>query len=166
MFDPDPCDVEAATIVPAPPEEVFDFLSRLENHWRIAGRFVDVVSLDEASHGAAGGTVRMHGPLGVRRSARTTVTAVRAPRLLIGVAELPGGTRARVSWTLAGRLGQTRVRLAAHVEHASPLDRALLALGGRAWLRRRFGDTLAELQRELAADRDAAVEAPRSAART
>lgn len=166
MFDSDPCDVEAATIVAAPPEEVFRFLSRLENHWRIAGRFLDVVSLDEESHGAAGGTVRMRGPLGVRRSARTTVTALRAPRLLIGVAELPGGTRARVSWTLAGRLGQTRVRLAAHVEHASPLDRTLLAMGGRAWLRRRFGDTLGALQREFAAEPDAPAEAPRSAARS
>jgi uncharacterized protein YndB with AHSA1/START domain len=137
----DPADIGCATIVAAPPEDVFEFLSRLENHWRIAGRFVQVVSVDHDR----GGTVRLRGPLGVRRTARTTVTAVRAPRLIIGVAELPGGTRARVSWTLAGRLGETRVRLAAHVEHATRLDRALLALGGRAWLQRRFVDTLREL---------------------
>ena len=98
-----------------------------------------MVALDDGP----GGTVRMRGPLGLRRTAHTTVTAMREPRLLIGIAELPGGTRARVSWTLAGRLGQTRVRLAAHVEHAAPLDRALLRLGGRVWLRRRFRDTLA-----------------------
>ncbi len=138
---PDPGDIECATIVAAPPEDVFEFLSRLENHWRIAGRFLRVVCVDHDR----GGTVRMRGPLGVRRTARTTVTAVRAPRLIIGVAELPGGTRARVSWTLAGRLGETRVRLAAHVEHATLLDRALLTLGGRAWLQRRFVDTLREL---------------------
>jgi uncharacterized protein YndB with AHSA1/START domain len=138
----DPADIGCATIVAAPPEDVFEFLSRLENHWRIAGRFLRVVSVD---HDDRGGTVQMRGPLGVRRTARTTVTAVRAPRLIIGVAELPGGTRARVSWTLAGRLGETRVRLTAHVEHATRLDRALLALGGRAWLQRRFVDTLREL---------------------
>jgi uncharacterized protein YndB with AHSA1/START domain len=134
-------DLEAETVVAAPPDEVFEFLSQLENHWRIAGPFLEVVSVDADR----GGTVRMCGPLGMRRTAHTTVTAVRAPRLIIGEAELPGGTRARVSWTLADRLGQTRVQLAAHVERATPLDRVLLALGGRFWLRRRFADTLREL---------------------
>jgi uncharacterized protein YndB with AHSA1/START domain len=136
-------EVEATAVVAAPPDEVFEFLSRLENHWRIAGRFVEVVSVN----GDPGGTVRVRGPLGVRRTAHITVTAMRAPRLIIGVAELPAGTRARVSWTLASRLGDTAIRLAVQVEHASTLDRALLALGGHIWLQRRFADTLRELAR-------------------
>ena len=134
--------IEAEALVPAAPEDVFEFLVPLGNHWRIADPFIEVLELDE---GGRGGRVRLHGPLGVRRTARTSVTAVHSPRLIIGTAELPGGTRARVSWTLADRLGSTRVRLAAEVEHARGPDRLLLALGGRLWLRRRFARTLERL---------------------
>jgi hypothetical protein len=64
---------------------------------------------------------------------------------MIGVAELPGGTRARVSWTLAGRVNRTRVRLAADIERTAPLDRVVLALGGRAYMQRLFRRTLEQL---------------------
>jgi hypothetical protein len=60
-----------------------------------------------------------------------------------------------VSWTLAGRFGQTRVQLAAEVEQATQLDRLLLALGGRAWLRRRFAFGLERLAARFAAARPA-----------
>jgi uncharacterized protein YndB with AHSA1/START domain len=146
-----PADIEAAALVPAPPEEVFAFLSDLRNHWRLADRFVEVVTLESSDGSQAnGGQVRVRGPLGIRRTATTRVVAAREPRLIIGTAELPGGSRARVSWILAGRLGSTRVRLAADIERASAIDRALLALGGRWWLRRRFASTLERLGRELA----------------
>ena len=149
-------DVEAVALVPASPDEVFAFLSDLGNHWRLADRFVEVLTLD-ASDGvhADGGRVRLRGPLGLRRTAHTRVVVARAPRLLIGTAELGDGTRARVSWTLAGRLGSTRVRLAAEIERARPLDRLVLAAGGRWWLRRRFASTLERLERELAEQRGA-----------
>ena len=137
-----PADIEATALIPAPPEEVFEFLCDLENHWRIAHRHLTVVSLNGDGDG---GVVRVKGPLGLRRTATTHVTASRRPRLLIGIAELPGGTRARVSWTLAGRMSQTRVRLAADVEHARPLDRLLLSLGGTIWMRRVFRDALGHL---------------------
>src|SRR5256714_15246333 len=98
-------DVEAAALVPAAPEDVFAFLSDLRNHWRLADRFVEVVTLETSEGGAAdGGTVRVRGPLGLRRTATTRVVAAREPRLMIGTAELPGGTRARVSWGLGKRL--------------------------------------------------------------
>ena len=74
---------------------------------------------------------------------------------MIGTAELGGGTRARVSWTLAGRLGDTRVRLAAEIERTGRLDRMLLFLGGRWWLRRLFESTLDRLADELARGDDA-----------
>jgi uncharacterized protein YndB with AHSA1/START domain len=137
-----PADIEAAALIPAPPDVVFEFLCDLGNHWRLADRHVKVVSLDGDNNG---GVVRIQGPLGVRRTARTHVTATRKPRLIIGTAELEGGTRARVSWTLAGRMSQTRVRLAANVEYAAPLDRLLLTLGGRIWMRRMFRHTLGQL---------------------
>jgi uncharacterized protein YndB with AHSA1/START domain len=135
-------DIEATALIPAPPEEVFEFLCDLANHWRLADRHLRVVALDGDKDGAV---VRIRGPLGVRRTAHTHVTASRRPRLVIGVAELGDGTRARVSWTLAGRMNQTRVRLAADVENATPLDRMLLALGGRIWMRRVFRHALARL---------------------
>jgi uncharacterized protein YndB with AHSA1/START domain len=137
-----PADIEAAALIPAPPEEVFEFLCDLSNHWRLTDRHLSVVELNGDSDGA---TVRLKGPLGLRRTVHTHVTASRRPRLMIGVAEIQDGTRARVSWTLAGRMNQTRVRLAADVEHAAPLDRMLLALGGRIWMRRMFRHALARL---------------------
>jgi carbon monoxide dehydrogenase subunit G len=141
-----PADIEAAALIPAPPEEVFEFLCDLSNHWRLTGRHLKAVELNGDKDGA---TVRIRGPLGLRRTAHTHVTASRRPRLIIGVAQLEGGTRARVSWTLAGRMNQTRVRLAADVEHVAPLDRVLLALGGRVWMRRMFRHALARLARRF-----------------
>jgi uncharacterized protein YndB with AHSA1/START domain len=143
--------IEADGVVPASPGEVFDFLSDLANHWRLVDRFVEVIELD-GPPGAApdSGLVRLRGPLGVRRTVRTRVSAARRPRLIVGTAELGEHTLARVSWTLAGRPGQTRVRLAAEVEHVGTLDRLLLELGGRAWLRRRFAHALEALAQRFA----------------
>src|SRR3954447_11979903 len=133
----DPADIEATALVPARPEEVFDFLADLDNHWLLAAHAVRVVSLD----GATGGFVQIRGPLGIHRTARTRVTAERSPRLLIGVAELGESTRARGGGggaggavgrgPRAGRPHRPRARRPPHVEHATPLDRALLSLGGR-----------------------------------
>ena len=143
-------DVEAAALISAPCEVVFDFLADLENHWRVTDRFVEVVSLNHPGGGNPnGGLVRVRGPLGLRRTVTTRVVASRPPRLLIGTAEIPGRTRARVSWSLAGHLESTRVRLAATVERAGAADRLLLALGGRRWLRRRFERTLENLAAAL-----------------
>jgi uncharacterized protein YndB with AHSA1/START domain len=143
-------DVEATALVPASPAEVFDFLDDLGNHWIVADRFVEVVDLHRAAGGRPeGGLVRLRGPLGLRRTVTTRVVAVKAPRLLIGTAEIGERTRARVSWSLTGGRSATRVRLAAAIERASAADRALLALGGRWWLRRRFASTLAGLVAEF-----------------
>ena len=145
--------IEATALIPAECEEVFAFLSDLGNHWRLAGRFVEVLELNASRPGGPtdSGNVRLRGPLGLRRTATTKVTAARAPRLMIGTADVGHGTRARVSWTLARRLGDTRVRLAAEVECVRALDRLLLAAGGRRWLDARFRDTLEALGSELAA---------------
>ncbi len=135
-------DIEATALVPAPPDDVFDFLCDLENHWRLTGRRVEVLGLNGDRDG---GSVRIRGPLGLSRTARTKVTASRSPRLILGVAELPGGTRARVSWTLAPHNRETRVALVAAVERATPLDRLLLAIGGRAWMAHTFDRSLERL---------------------
>lgn len=128
----------------ATPETVFGFLASLENHWTLAGRWVEVVAIDDGS-----GRVRIHGPLGLRRTARTTVVDATPSRVMHGTAELSGGTLARVAWELSEDSGGTAVRLSADVERATLPDRVLLALGGRAWMRHRFDAILARLDEQL-----------------
>jgi len=140
-------EIAAEGLVPAPPEEVFEFLADLANHWKVADRFVEVVELE----GSSGGWVRVRGPLGLRRSARTTVTVADPPRFMAGTAELGGATRARVTWSLAPAGEGTRVRLEARLDRAGALDRLLLRAGGSAWLTRRFRGTLENLAARFAA---------------
>jgi hypothetical protein len=126
--------------VAAAPEAVFGFLASLENHWKLAGRWVEVVSIEDGS-----GRVRICGPLGLRRTARTVVVDAQPSHVMHGTAELSGGTLARVAWELGEDAGGTTVRLSAEVERASAGDRVLLALGGRAWMERRFEAILERL---------------------
>lgn len=139
--------------VQAPPAEVFAFLADLETHWQLADRFIEVVTLDRSPAGgpAHGGVVRMRGPLGLGRTARTRVVEADAPGRLSGTAAVGRATLARVSWTLTPRGDGTRVRLDASLERASSLDRVLLAAGGRRWLALRFARILETLERRFAA---------------
>jgi hypothetical protein len=68
---------------------------------------------------------------------------------MAGTAELGGGTTARVSWDLEPEGAKTRVRLGARIVRASLPDRLLLALGGGAWLSRRFEKILQTLAKRL-----------------
>lgn len=141
--------IDASAVVPAPREEVFEFLSDLGNHWTVAGRWIEVVALDGRGDG---GRVRIRGPLGLHRTAATSVGRVEPPERLEGTARL-GRTEARVAWTLREQHeGATEVCLAATVVRAGPLDRAVLALGGASWMRRLFAATLAHLAARFAAD--------------
>jgi hypothetical protein len=131
-------------VLSATPEAVFGFLASLENHWKLAGRWVEVVSIDDGS-----GRVRIHGPLGLRRTARTTVVDASPSHVMHGTAELSGGTVARVAWELGEDAGGTTVRLSAEVEHAALRDRVLLTLGGGAWMRRHFAKILEQLDAQF-----------------
>jgi Polyketide cyclase / dehydrase and lipid transport len=133
--------ISADGLVPAGREQVFAFLADLANHWDLADRWVEVVSLTPAHDG---GRVRVHGPLGLARTIDTQVDHVEPPARIAGTATL-GRTRAEVRWELHQEGGGTRVHLVATVIAAGPLDRLLLAAGGRAWLRRRFTMTLSRL---------------------
>ena len=137
--------------VAAPAGALFAYLADLEQHWQLADRFIEVVSLDRPSDGEplGGGVVRMRGPLGISRVAQTRVVEAEAPTRLAGTAEVGSGTVASVSWTLRPVGSRTRVRLEATVERASPLDRALLVLGGRRWLERHFAKILQTLERQV-----------------
>jgi Polyketide cyclase / dehydrase and lipid transport len=154
--------IEAVGEVAAAREEVFAFLAALPNHWALANRWIEVVSLeapDDAPGGSDpnGGVVRIRGPLGLHRTARTEVLSAEAPARISGRAELRGGTGATVTWSLEPSNPGTRVRLAAEVESPSPLDRLLLALGGRAWLRRHFATVLRSLASQFDPERRASA---------
>jgi uncharacterized protein YndB with AHSA1/START domain len=137
--------IEASRVVTAAPEAVFRFLSELHNHWKLTGRWVEAVMLDDSN-----GRVRIHGPLGLRRTATTVVVDAQPDHLIEGTAELSGGTRARIAWELSEDAGGTAVRLSADVDHASLPDRTLLALGGERWMTRRFDAILARLDEQFA----------------
>jgi Polyketide cyclase / dehydrase and lipid transport len=139
--------IAASGLVPARREAVFAFLAELGNHWLVADRWLQVVSLDPDGDG---GRVRVRGPLGLRRTTRTRVELVDPPAALEGTAIL-GRTVARVRWELSSRGDATCVRLSARVERATALDRLLLAAGGREWIRRRLAATVGGLAARCAA---------------
>jgi carbon monoxide dehydrogenase subunit G len=124
------------------PERVFSFLADLGNHWQLSRRFAELEALDED---AAGGRVRIRGPFGLARVARTRVVAADEPRRLEGRAEIGRATVGRVRWEIEPDGAGSRVSLAATVEKASPVDRLLLASGGAWWLRRIFAEAVERL---------------------
>jgi catechol 2,3-dioxygenase-like lactoylglutathione lyase family enzyme len=131
-------------------ERVFEYLSSLDHHWRLADRWIEVVSLERAPGAGPGdppdrGRVTIRGPFGLRRAAITRVLDADPPRSMAGSARIGARTAARVTWTVDDRDGATHVRLAAELESAAPVDRLLLVLGGRAWLQRRFSSVLGRL---------------------
>lgn len=131
--------VVARRLVPRPADELFALLADLRGHWDLAGRWVHPVELR-----ADGGTVQVRGPLGLRRTVSTRLDTLKAPARVAGTAA-SGATRAAISWDLEPRGSSTLVTLRADVLAAAPLDRLLLALGGRRWMAWRFAATLQRL---------------------
>jgi hypothetical protein len=143
--------IAAERIVVAPPSEVFSFLADLENHWLLADRFVEVLSLERPPGGgpAHGGTVRIRGPLGLGRTARTRLVQAQPHTSVEGTASVGARTEARVHWTLTPVIEGTLVRLEATVERMGRSEAIVLAAGGRRWLEDRFASILNTLARRL-----------------
>lgn len=124
------------------PERAYAFVVALENHWQFHDRYLRLERLADAG---TGGRIRVSTPLGVGRTARTEVTRTVEPRLVSGTASVGARTRARVSWTIDPHPRGARIALAADLLDVGSLDRLLLSLGGRWWLRRRFERVLERL---------------------
>ena len=139
--------IEATISIPAAPEELYARLAKLENHWALADRWVEVVSLNGDGDG---GLVKLNGPFGLNRTAETTVDRLEPPRLIEGTARIGDQTVGRVSWALTGEGDGTRVTLRAEMVQASPLDRLAWSTGGRHWLESRLRVTLERLRAEYA----------------
>src|SRR3954469_24102510 len=135
--------IESIRELPHPPERVFEFLSDLHNHWQLEDSFIAVDGVRDG-----GGRILIRGPLGITREARTEVVAADPPSRFVGRATL-GTTIGRVAWEIRPSGPGSLVSLSAEVERASAADRLLFALGGRRWLRRRFANVLATLDRGL-----------------
>jgi hypothetical protein len=91
------------------------------------------------------GRVRVKGPLGISRVARTRVVAAHPPTIVRGAADIGRSTHAAVRWEIEPRDHGSHVVFTARVERASTLDRILLVLGGRWWLSRLFQNAVQRL---------------------
>lgn len=125
--------------VPRPPSELFARLADLRGHWELAGRWVAPIELNHD-----GGVVRVQGPLGLHRTITTTLTDARPDVCVAGEAR-SGGTLAEIQWLLEPEGDGTLITLRADVVRAAPVDRLLLAIGGRRWMEGRFAATLKRL---------------------
>lgn len=127
---------------------MFAFLADLENHWRLA-EFVRVVRLDGEPGRHDGSTLRIRGPLGVRRTAHAEIDRMTFERTIEGTATVGRRTLARVVWSLDPQPGGTTVELTATVLRVGRLDRWLLRFGGRWWLTRGFRAVLRGLAEQV-----------------
>ena len=147
----------AARTIPHTPDDVFTFLADLRNHWRLEDAFVELGALEgDGPHGPTSGRIRIRGPLGLSRTAKTLVlTALPpvhdTPGMLEGRGEVGRRSVGRVRWEIAAGESGSQVTFIAVVERASVLDHVLLRLGGRRWLERRLADALARLEVVLSA---------------
>ena len=141
---------KASAQVRAPAEDVYAFLADLGNHWRLASRWIEVVTLDRGGQRADRATVRLSGPLGLARTVQTRVDTVTPPSAIRGHGTC-GRTEADVSWTLDPADEATRVSVEVRLMRASPTDRAIWLCFGRVWLARRLQLTVSGLDDVLAA---------------
>jgi hypothetical protein len=139
--------VSAEGVVDHSPEQVYDFLARLENHWRLNDDYLRLESLRADRRGA---TITIRGPGGVRRTAHTEVTTALEPRRFGGTVTPTTRTRAGAWWTIEPAAEGARVALQAEIFPRGIVDRLLLALGGRWWLERRCERVVARLGAALA----------------
>lgn len=139
--------LRAEGVVANTPDEVYAFLARLENHWRLNDEYLRMESVRSDRRGA---TISVRGPGGLRRTALTEVTTARAPHRFGGTVTTSTRTRAGAWWTIEPNASGARVSLSAAIAPRGIVDRILLALGGRWWLERRCARVVARLGTALA----------------
>lgn len=144
-------EISARRALPVRPEEAFAFLIRPHNHRRLATARIDLRELHLGREGELrGARLVLRGPLWLRRAARTSVVSTRRSDHLAGTARVGSGTDVEVRWDLTARgTEETVAVLSATVTRLAAPERLLLALGGRAWVRRLFAATLERLAAEL-----------------
>jgi hypothetical protein len=140
-------------VIPGAVAAVFDFLADLDNHLLFHDRYIRIVHLDGEPGARNGGRLRLRGPFGLRRIARTEVLHREPPHMMTGLARIGSRTVAHIRWALHPHTpNETRVELTTTITSTGVVDRAMLGLGGRLWLRRRIAGTLARIQPHPARD--------------
>ncbi len=119
----------ASRSIPASREHVYGILEKLERHFELIGDRAERLSRE-----GSGFRLRLRGPLGMRRTVRTSLTFHEPPELIVGRVEAGSQTRGSVRWTLQAGHPGTWVEIVARAESLGALDRMLLRLGGRRWL--------------------------------
>lgn len=140
---------EASAEICAPIEVAFAFLADLRNHWRLASRWIEVVSLTAADGPADEAVVQLDGPLRLRRTVKTRVDHLAEPHTIKGYGT-SGRTCAEVTWILGDEGDRTRVRVSVNLTAATLRDRLIWWAGGRVWLAGRLRQTLEGLDAVLA----------------
>lgn len=163
-------EVRATRTIPASPEAIFAFLEEPDRHWQLLGRRLEPLQAYDGERSQ----VRLHGPLGVRRTLWIRMAVSRPPHELVGRVQAGGETTiGTVRWEIravAGGTGGTGgaagdaggaagagdagertslVALTARTDVAGWLDRLLLVCGGARWLRRSLERTLAALTEQV-----------------
>jgi hypothetical protein len=133
--------------VDSTPEQVYSFLERLENHFRLNDEYLRVEALRPDKRGA---TISLRAPGGLRRTASTEVTTALPPRRFGGTVTTTTRTQAGAWWTIEPSADGALVGLHAEIFPRGIVDRVLLALGGRLWLERRCERVVARLDSALA----------------
>lgn len=129
------------------PQGVFDFLANVRKHGSLAPSSVRLLARDPDAGVPVHATVRLRGPLAIRRTATAKIVRTRTARMIAGRAKIGRRTRGSVAWTIASRPFASGVLLCMTVEATGLLDGLR---GGRRRLERRFGDALACLADQLA----------------
>ena len=147
--------VAAARTIEASAEEVYAFLENLGNHWQLTSGFASVETLVDPPGDAEGARIVVHGPLGIRKRARTRLLRCEPPSasgagVVAGTARDAAGTTAEVEWRVTPAGASTRVELVAAIDDARGVDRLLVALGAGRWIRRGLQRSLARLAEALA----------------
>lgn len=138
--------VRAELLVAHPPERVYELVADIGRHAQIMDRRLRFGGVDAERRG---GRIVIAGPLGLRRVAHTAVTADQAPHRFGGVAAVGPRTLALAHWRIAPAPGGATVVLEATPLRLGALDRLLLALGGRRWLRDAFARVLENVGERL-----------------
>ena len=134
--------VTTSIVIDAPRERVFEYLEDLANHPEFTDHYlVDWRLTREDSVGrGAGARFRIAAPGNRFSWGDVTFAEVQPPRRIVEVGRSGKGNRIRTIgvYELSEAVhSTTRVQFTLQTEPATPSDRMMEALGGRAWLKRK-----------------------------
>jgi hypothetical protein len=130
---------------------VFAFLDHLENHQRLAPSSIEMLYLHTGRDGGVHALIRLRGPLGVERTARTDLwpTPVES-EYVAGRAAIGARTEASVTWMIEADRRGSVVTVLVSVLSTDLRDGFLLRVGARRWVAGQLRNALDRLSEELA----------------